>query len=163
MRPVNTLIIHCSATKPGADIGAADITTWHQKQGWRTIGYHYVIRRDGTLENGRPEAEAGAHTKGYNASSLGICLVGGLDAYGNPAPLFTAAQMATLKTLIIDLKKRYPIRTILGHRDFSPDRDGDGIVEPHEWIKYCPCFDVDIWLRTGQIRDQGILYEPADA
>lgn len=163
MRTINTLIIHCSATRPGADVGAADITRWHQKQGWRTIGYHYVIRRDGTLEPGRPEAEVGAHTKGYNAQSLGICLVGGLDGHGKPAPLFTAAQMAGLKTLIIDLKKRYNIRVILGHRDFSPDLDGDGIVEPHEWVKHCPCFDVDTWLRTGQIRDQGKLYTPADA
>lgn len=159
MRNIKLLVIHCSATPPSADIGVKTIEKWHRARGFRTIGYHYVIRRDGSLENGRPEREAGAHVKGYNAASLGICLVGGVDERGNPEPNFTEEQIATLKALISDIKKRHNIRRICGHRDLSPDRDGDGIVEPHEWIKHCPCFDVDTFLRTGQLRDNGKLYE----
>lgn len=160
MRHINSIIIHCSATRPEQDIGADIIRHWHQRQGWRDIGYHHIIRRDGTLELGRAETQAGAHVKGHNAHSIGICLIGGIDAQGRPEPNYTQEQLHTLRHLVDEIKARHPIRTILGHRDCSPDKDGNGIVEPHEWVKHCPCFDVDTWLRTGQVRNLGTLYAP---
>lgn len=147
MRRIDTIIIHCSATKRGADYGAADIEQWHRQRGFRSIGYHYVVRLDGTVEAGRPIEQTGAHCKGWNATSIGICYIGGLDENGKPADTRTPEQKKALKALVGDLKRKYGIRQIIGHRDTSPDRDGDGMVEPEEYIKACPCFDVKRWLQ----------------
>ena len=84
MRKVNLLVIHCAATKPNMDIGRDEIDSWHKARGWSGIGYHYVIRRDGRIESGRPVEQAGAHASGYNANSIGICLVGGINHNGKP-------------------------------------------------------------------------------
>jgi hypothetical protein len=78
------IVVHCSATGPAADIGVAQITQWHKQRGFDTVGYHYVIRRNGTLETGRRESEIGAHVRGHNANSIGVCLAGGVDAKGKP-------------------------------------------------------------------------------
>ena len=101
------------------------------------------------VENGRPLSIDGAHcnTKGfsessYNKHSIGICYIGGLDANGKPADTRTIAQKASLRELVAKLCKEYPIIEVLGHRDTSPDLDGSGEVEPAEFIKACPCFDV---------------------
>lgn len=146
MRKINILIIHCSATKAGMDIGAAEIDRWHRQRGYTGIGYHYVIRLDGRVEQGREVALAGAHCRGWNERSIGICYVGGLDAEGNPADTRTEAQKAALKRLIEELRRTYPIEQVIGHRDVSPDRNGNGVVEPSEFMKACPCFDVKAWL-----------------
>lgn len=133
MRVINQLIIHCSATKPSMDIGVAEIREWHLDRGWSDIGYHYVITRDGGLELGRPVAKPGAHAKGYNANSIGICLVGGVKEEDGKTPdaNFTMGQYRKLIDLVWDLEKEYPeIHTICGHRDL-----------PNVW-KACPCFDV---------------------
>lgn len=143
------IVVHCSATAPHADVNAHHITAWHLKRGWATIGYHYVIRRDGTLETGRPEPTIGAHVAGHNATSLGVCLVGGVDAAGAPQFNYTPAQMRRLHALLADLHSRYPAARVLGHRDLSPDRNGDGAITPDEFIKACPCFDVAQWLADG--------------
>lgn len=149
MNNIDSIIIHCSATKAGSNIKAKDIDRIHKQRGFNRIGYHYVIDLDGTIEVGRPLSMSGAHcnTKGfsglsYNKHSIGICYVGGLNAAGKPADTRTAAQKQSLHKLIKELCGKYKIREILGHRDTSPDLDGDGEVEPKEWIKACPCFDV---------------------
>jgi N-acetyl-anhydromuramyl-L-alanine amidase AmpD len=140
------IVLHCSATRASQPVTAADIRKWHKARGWGDIGYHYVIRRDGTLEKGRHEAAVGAHVGGHNWHTLGICLAGGLnDRTGAPEDNFTPAQWETLRGLMKALAGRYPRATVLGHRDLSPDRDGDGEVEPHEWLKSCPCFDARAW------------------
>ena len=90
----------------------------------------------------RPVERIGAHCKGHNEGSIGICYEGGLDIKGNPKDTRTAEQKKALKYLIMTLKKEFPIKEIAGHRDFSPDLNGNGTVEPEEWIKECPCFDV---------------------
>lgn len=148
MERIDTIIVHCSATMQGRDYTAADIDRWHKGQGWECIGYHYVVRRDGTVEAGRPLPMQGAHCTSkdsngvsYNRHSIGICYIGGLDSRGRPADTRTTAQREALRTLIGRLVAAYPIREILGHRDTSPDLDGDGEIEPEEWIKSCPCFD----------------------
>jgi N-acetyl-anhydromuramyl-L-alanine amidase AmpD len=140
------IVVHCSATGPAADIGVAQITQWHKQRGFDTVGYHYVIRRNGTLETGRRESEIGAHVRGHNANSIGVCLAGGVDAKGKPENNFTPAQFSALETLLRELKGRYPQARILGHRDLSPDKNGDGKISPDEFIKACPSFDVAQWL-----------------
>ena len=141
MRKIDKVIIHCSATPEGRDYTVADIDRWHRERGFNEIGYHYVVYRDGSVHTGRDVAKIGAHCKGQNANSIGICYVGGLDAGGKAKDTRTEAQKRALRVLIAKLVKEYPIKEILGHRDTSPDTDGDGIVEPHEWTKMCPCFD----------------------
>ena len=129
MRVITLLVIHCSAVKPDQTSSAAQIDTWHRQRGFHLgIGYHYVIRRDGEIEPGRPEWMVGAHCLNHNAHSIGICYEGGLDIRGQPDDTRTAAQKATMRQLLEDLHKRYPRALIVGHRDLSHDRD-------------CPCFD----------------------
>lgn len=149
MRKMDSIIIHCSATRQGADFGAADIARWHRQRGFRAIGYHYVIRLDGTLEKGRPIEQAGAHCKGWNATSIGICYIGGLDTNGKPADTRTPEQIETLAKLVKELQRKYGIRQVMGHRDTSPDRNGNGEIEPEEYIKACPCFDVRMWMKES--------------
>jgi N-acetylmuramoyl-L-alanine amidase len=187
MRPVNLIVIHCSATasgkaisrgKPGqlGYINAAHvINDWHRERFRRqanavqefnptlpNIGYHYVIDVSGEVLSGRSEGEVGAHAAGFNANSIGICLVGGVEREAR----FTPAQWKALATLVPQVAHRHRIPftaprrigtaddfTLLdgvcGHRDLSPDTDGSGKVEPREWLKTCPGFDVQTWLRSG--------------
>ena len=128
MRKINEIIVHCSATAEFRDFGAADIDRWHKAQGWDCIGYHYVVRIDGTIEEGRPVERMGAHCKGHNANSIGVCYIGGLTEDGKtPNDTRTAAQKAALLSLIRRLKSNYPGAKVYGHRDFAK--------------KACPCFE----------------------
>ena len=134
---IDSIIIHCSATKAGQDLRAKDIDRMHRARGFNQIGYNFVIDLDGTVENGRSLSIDGAHcnTKGfsgisYNKHSIGICYIGGLDASGRPADTRTVEQKTALRELIAKLCKEYDIIELLGHR------------EPAEFIKACPCFDV---------------------
>lgn len=128
MRKIDKIIIHCSATKPSQDIGAFQIDEWHKKQGWSGIGYHFVIRRSGGVEQGRDIEIAGAHCKGQNKNSIGICLVGGIDDTGKSQNNFTERQFQALRKLVADLKLQYPNATLHGHNEFA--------------AKDCPCFNV---------------------
>lgn len=132
------IAVHCSATTEKMNIGAADIDKWHRQKGWACIGYHYVIRRDGTVEQGRDEAVIGSHVQGWNASSIGICMVGGVSAddVNKAVNNFTPAQFESLKKLLGELKTRYPKAKIQGHRDFP------------NVAKACPSYDVKAWLKT---------------
>lgn len=133
----NHLVVHGAWTPVGMDIGAEEIRDWHLERGFRDIGYHYVIRRDGLLEDGRPLEQVGAHVRGHNHDSVGVCLVG-----GKPDEVredwqwefnYTGAQLVTLREIVEQLKKLYPDAEIRGHRDF------DGVV------KLCPGFNVNEW------------------
>lgn len=145
MRIIDTLVVHCSATPAGLPIGAKEINSMHIQRGFAMIGYHFVIKENGNVEKGRDIEKIGAHVSGHNAQSIGICLVGGLDAERKPANTFTPAQFAALDALLRKLRHQFPAAKICGHRDLSPDKDGDGKVERHEWVKECPCFDVASW------------------
>lgn len=145
MKPVKLLVVHCSATPANRDIGVAQIRAMHTAKGWRDVGYHYVIRRDGRVEKGRPENVMGAHVEGHNDGSLGICLVGGVKPDMTAETNFTPAQYLALEQLLRQLKGRFPAARICGHRDLSPDRNGNGKVERGEWVKECPTFDVAAW------------------
>jgi N-acetyl-anhydromuramyl-L-alanine amidase AmpD len=135
MRKIEGIVLHCSATPAKMDIGAKEITAWHKERGMLTIGYHFVIRRNGTVEKGRDIGTVGAHVEGHNAKTIGICLVGGVNAKMKPEANFTGEQFITLKSLLNTLKASYPTATILGHRDYNPK-------------KACPSFDVKPWVKT---------------
>ncbi len=149
MRPedIHWLVVHCAATPPAMDIGIVEIRQWHMQRGFSDVGYHYVIRRDGTIETGRPHTRPGAHARGYNRNSLGICLVGGVKqgSVGTAEANFTPAQYLTLQTLLDDLSTQYPDAEILGHRDLP------GVS------KACPSFDVREWLRRNHGAEEDAL------
>lgn len=132
MREINSLIIHGADTYPDMDIGKAEIDSWHRDRGWSSIGYHYVIRRSGDLEEGRPIDEIGAHTLGHNAESIGICLVGGKARETGLPVNYTAAQWNALLDLVALLVHRYPIKNIYGHNELTDQ-------------KTCPGFEVRGW------------------
>jgi N-acetylmuramoyl-L-alanine amidase len=142
MRPITHLVIHCTATKEGQAIHVPDIDRWHKAKGWNGIGYHYVINLDGGIELGRPLSEVGAHVEGHNATTVGIVYVGGLDKNLSPKDTRNEKQKKALLESLKSLKRQFPTAKIVGHRDFSPDLNKNGIIEPSEFIKACPCFDV---------------------
>jgi hypothetical protein len=143
MKTIDSIIIHCSATRANMDVRASDIDKWHKERGFVMIGYNYVIDLDGTVEVGRPLTMNGAHCIGYNDHSIGICYIGGLDIFGNPCDTRTIEQKKAMHELVEKLMDRHPaIVKVLGHRDTSPDLNGDGKISPNEWVKSCPCFDV---------------------
>lgn len=129
MRQIDKIIIHCSATPEGREHTAKDIDNWHKQRGFAKIGYHYVIRLDGTVEKGRDESLIGAHCLGQNASSIGICYIGGVATDGKiPKDTRTPEQKEALICLVNELKTKYPKATIHGHNEFA--------------AKACPSFDV---------------------
>lgn len=128
MRTINDIIIHCSATPEGKNFTTQDIRQWHLAQGWTDIGYHYIIHLDGTIHTGRPITQPGAHCRGHNAHSIGICYIGGLATDNRtPKDTRTPAQRKSLLTLLRNLRTKYPSVPIHGHRDYAP--------------KACPSFD----------------------
>lgn len=144
------IVVHCSASQASAELTAADIRRQHKNQGWMDIGYHFVIRRDGVIEHGRPVDAVGSHVKGRNSESLGICLIGGLNAKGRGEFNYTEEQMKSLDHIIKLMVNKYPDAEVLGHRDLSPDKNGDGKITSIDWLKECPCFDVRDWLKADQ-------------
>ena len=129
MRTIKYIVIHCADTYPEMDIGVTEIDRWHKQRGWKGVGYHYVIRRNGIIEVGRTETKTGAHVAGYNLNSIGICYAGGKGKNGKPEDNRTEAQKISLINLVTDLKIRYPEAKVVGHHDLNP-------------AKSCPCFDM---------------------
>jgi N-acetylmuramoyl-L-alanine amidase len=183
-RDINLIVIHCSATVSGQPLRTAHetaaevINRWHKARGFArqpdavrafstglpNTGYHYVIDTDGVAINGRALSEPGAHAKGYNAASVGICLVGGSEKTGR----YTLAQWRALAIVVrgLSLGHGIPLQTpqrrfgkrgslpvvfngVCGHRDLSVDLNEDGVVTESEWLKTCPGFNVQEWLNRG--------------
>ena len=135
MRKITEVIVHCSATPEGRPFTVADIDRWHRARGFHGIGYHYVIYLDGSLHAGRSEERIGAHCKGHNAQSIGVCYIGGCAADGRtPKDTRTPAQRAALTDFLGRLKRRFPGIRIYGHRDFA--------------AKACPSFDATSEYRS---------------
>ena len=129
MRTISLIIIHCSAVGPEQKSSVKDIDRWHRQRGWKNgCGYHYVVRRDGTIETGRPLEMVGAHCQNHNQHSIGVCYEGGLDTNGKPADTRTEAQKTAMRQLLERLHKQFPRALIVGHNVFNP-------------LKACPCFD----------------------
>lgn len=129
MRFVNEIILHCTGTEPNANVTVESIDKYHrEKKGWRCIGYHFVIYKDGSAHKGRDLAMVGAHCRGHNPRSIGICYVGGLDENGKASDTRTPEQKAAIASLISELKQKFPsIVKVHGHRDYNATS--------------CPCFD----------------------
>jgi N-acetylmuramoyl-L-alanine amidase len=168
-RKISLLLVHCAASPNGKSLfrgrlGDANFKTpvdsinaWHQARGFRrdpdaakrfnpgltAIGYHYVIYVSGVVVTGRHPYEVGAHCAGFNANSIGICMIG--------TDRFTAAQWASLTHLVNTIRSENPGLRVAGHRDMSPDQNKNGTVEPFEWLKTCPGFDVSKWLAGGMV------------
>lgn len=151
----DTIVVHGAWTPASLDIGAAEIREWHVKErGYDDIGYHFVIRRDGTLEPGRPQDQWGAHVQGHNTHTVGICLVGGKDVLKVekldflPETVkqealwefnYTMEQLDALDYLLYKLLQDYPqVTRIVGHRDFP------GVT------KRCPGFEVAALVGSPQ-------------
>jgi N-acetylmuramoyl-L-alanine amidase len=129
MREINKIILHCSATREGQDISTETIRGWHvNERGWSDIGYHYVVLLDGTVDKARPVERQGAHVRGHNKGSIGICYIGGCDADMNPKDTRTDLQKDSLTELISYLMDSYEDATLHGHNEFSS--------------KACPSFNV---------------------
>lgn len=184
MRDINLIVIHCSATPNGVYVSPQQIDAWHAAKGFRRqpeavarwkpdlphIGYHELISVVGSIWGGRTIEEVGAHALGHNANSIGICMIGTDRFYLSQWNALTtllfrlACELtdltfseASVDRMLVAFKKR-GIR-IVGHRDLSPDTDGDGKVEPHEWLKTCPGFDVSAWLAGGMRPLQGHILD----
>ena len=142
MREIDLIVVHCSATRADRDFTENDLEVCHRHRGFNGAGYHFYIRKNGDIKNTRPLEKPGAHALGYNAHSIGICYEGGLDVRYRPADTRTEWQKHSLRVLIRTLLMDYPGCRVCGHRDLSPDRNGDGRISPEEWVKECPCFEV---------------------
>lgn len=129
MRHLDKIILHCSATREGQHITVDTIRQWHLKRGWSDIGYHYVIYIDGSVHEGRPIEKTGAHTKGQNTGSIGICYVGGVEKDGKtPKDTLNELQETAMVNLIKALREQYGDMTLHGHNEFA--------------AKACPSFKV---------------------
>jgi N-acetylmuramoyl-L-alanine amidase len=173
-RTIRHIIIHCAASQNGKVLRAADVNNSHKTRGFKrssqavrsfnpelpNIGYHFFIGIDGKVETGRGLEEVGAHAQGNNSDSIGICMAG--------TDKFTTAQWMALRGLVIELAgtiKGKAIATcesamnaykemgisVKGHRDYSPDLNGDGQITRTEWIKVCPGFEVSSWIKGGMM------------
>ena len=127
-KKINLLVVHCSDTPNNQNLSAIDIHKMHLSFGWDGIGYHKIIKRSGKIENGRPEYWIGAHVKGKNDISLGVCLIG--------KDTFTKNQLIALERILKKWKKTYPYAKIVGHKDTGNTR------------KTCPNFDVISWSKN---------------
>lgn len=176
---ISKIVIHCSATANGKSLAgngktaAQTIDGWHATRGFKRsevnckafnahlphIGYHFVIDTTGKIETARREGEVGAHVKGHNTGSIGICLVGGITKDKRNHGEYTEAQWKSLHKLLREMEAKYPKARICGHRDLSPDLNGDGSITPNEWLKACPCFDVWSWLDSEQVINLDHLFK----
>lgn len=160
-RRLKYLVIHCTATPAGREVTADDIRRWHTLpewaggRGWKQVGYTDLIHLDGEVErlvDNNEDAwvdpwEITNGVKNYNGVSRHIVYAGGLDADGRHVDTRTPAQLKSMAAYVHDFHARFPDVRIIGHRDLSPDLNGDGKITPNEWLKDCPCFNVAAWLR----------------
>ena len=142
-RKINLIVIHCSATRVDKDYTPEQLEREHKAKGFNSAGHHYYIRKSGEIVSMRPLELSPAHVTGYNKNSIGICYEGGLDPDGNPDDTRTEAQRQSIIRLLLDLVVQFPDSRICGHRDLSPDLNGNGKIEPDEWMKLCPCFNAE--------------------
>ena len=139
MRSIKRIFVHCTAGSQRQKI--ADLQAEFKRKGWKHPGYHYVIQADGTITQLLGEQFVSNGVKGYNSTAVNVAYMGGIDAQGKAVDNRTPEQKASLVKLLKELKGRYPKAEIMGHRDISPDTNGNGIVDPWERIKECPCFN----------------------
>ena len=141
MRTINLIVVHCSATREDKSFTEHDLDVVIVAVASMVWVIIFIFVRTGIFKSTRPLERIGAHSRGFNRESIGICYEGGLDCMGQPKDTRTCWQKHSLRVLILTLLKDFPGCRVCGHRDLSPDLDGDGEIEPEEWIKACPCFE----------------------
>lgn len=141
MRRINRIFVHCTASHQATTTEASLLAEFKAK-GWNAPGYHYVVKTDGNIIRMLKESQVANGVKGYNANSIHVAWIGGIDKqHPNGIDNRTPEQKVALFDLLTKLKLRYPDAMIMGHRDISPDLNHNGVVDPWERIKECPCFD----------------------
>ena len=139
MRRIGYIAVHCTAGRQTQTV--SDLQAEFRRKGWKNPGYHYVVAPDGKITQLLDEDKVSNGVKGFNSVSVNVAYIGGIDADGKVVDNRTDEQKKALRQLLGMLKRKYPGAVIQGHRDFSPDTNGNGIVDPWERIKECPCFD----------------------
>lgn len=138
MRHIKYIVIHCTGSLSTQSTESIK-SYWLHKLGWKKAGgYHYLISANGFVEYLTDISKPTNGVAGFNSSSIHVCYKGGLNGKDTRTP----EQKESLLRIIKELKAKFPLAELRGHRDFSKDLDGDGIIEPHEWVKLCPCFSV---------------------
>lgn len=139
MRNIKYIAVHCTASHQSMTIEG--LKQEFKRKGWVNPGYHYVVSPDGKITQLLDEDKVSNGVKGFNAVSINVAYIGGIDTNGKPIDNRTTAQKASLRSLLKMLHKKYPTAVIQGHRDFSPDLNKDGKITSNEWMKACPCFN----------------------
>ena len=139
MRQIKRIFVHCTAGSQRQTV--AGLQAEFKRKGWKNPGYHYVVLANGEIKQLLDDSKISNGVKGYNSTAVNVAYTGGIDADGKAVDNRTDAQKKSLRGLLKILRSRYPGAEILGHRDISPDTNGNGIVDPWERIKECPCFD----------------------
>lgn len=142
MRNIKYIAVHCTASSQHATI--KELLLEFERKGWSKPGYHHIVDVHGKVFNTLSEDEVSNGVKGFNSNLINVAYIGGIDAKGNPVDNRTEEQKESLLLLLKALKEKYPNAIIQGHRDFSPDTNKNGIVDPWERIKACPCFDAKV-------------------
>lgn len=142
MRNIKYIAVHCTASSQHATI--KELLLEFKRKGWSKPGYHHIVDVSGKVFNTLSEDEVSNGVKGFNSNLINVAYIGGIDANGKPVDNRTEEQKKSLLLLLKALKKKYPNAIIQGHRDFSPDTNKNGIVDPWERIKACPCFDAKV-------------------
>ena len=142
MRNIKYIAVHCTASSQHATI--KELLLEFKRKGWSKPGYHYIVDVSGKVFNTLSEDEVSNGVKGFNSNLINVAYIGGIDAKGKPVDNRTEEQKKSLLLLLKALRKKYPNAIIQGHRDFSPDTNKNGIVDPWERIKACPCFDAKV-------------------
>jgi N-acetylmuramoyl-L-alanine amidase len=162
MRDIKYIVLHCTAgpqDQPTSEI----LKFWKNVNGWANPGYHHEINADGSIEDLHPIEKIANGVAGYNKHSIHISYKGGIDAKGRPVDNRTSAQKQSQIELITKYKTMFPNAVVLGHRDFSTDKNGNGIIDRWEWIKSCPAFDVRDWMISidldTKLKPTGIIYK----
>ena len=140
MRKITRIFIHCTAGSQKQTVG--DLKAEFKRKGWKNPGYHYVVDANGLVWRLLEDEKVANGVYGYNKNSIHIAYMGGIDTKGKAVDNRTPEQREALRLMVEELKQKYPEAKVLGHRDISPDKNGNGIVDPWERIKECPCFDV---------------------
>lgn len=139
MRKIHNLVVHCTGTGQKTSCGA--IKEYFRVKGWDTPGYHYLIPPNGVIEELLPPEFVSNGVIGHNFNSINIAYIGGVDSLGYALDNRTPEQKRALRELLVALKQKFPEARIVGHRDLSDDLNGNGIIEPGEWVKECPSFN----------------------
>lgn len=138
MRDIKYIVIHCTGGNPKQSVQSI-LDGWRSK-GWKSNGYHVIIDQHGIATRLMDDDLIGNGVAGHNSKSVHLCYIGGL-LKGKTADTRTEEQKEALLVQVLEYRAKYPKAKIVGHRDLSPDLNGDGIIEPKEWVKVCPCFD----------------------